>query len=138
MNKTPTSQEIQNFQPKCLGPEGANVGRSIAVTATGFVLPCCWLDRPDNFDKIMEDKKVAACQPKILSYKNKKLFEHAAASGGFIDKNYYPFCRGRIFNHVEEDTKQYDGKMEIFWATGACLMIRSNYFHEIEGFDDDF
>ena len=88
--------------------------------------------------KIMEDKKVAACQPKILSYKNKISYEHAGASGGFVDKNYYPFCRGRIFNHVEEDTKQYDGKMEIFWATGACLMIRSNYFHEIEGFDDDF
>ena len=51
MNKTPTSQEIQNFQPKCLGPEGANVGRSIAVTATGFVLPCCWLDQAYDVNK---------------------------------------------------------------------------------------
>lgn len=47
-NQTPTDQEIQNFQPKCLGPEGRNLGRSIAVSATGFVLPCCWLDRPSS------------------------------------------------------------------------------------------
>jgi len=51
VNKTPTNQEIQNFQPKCLSEEGINVGRSIAVTATGFVLPCCWLDHPDTSEE---------------------------------------------------------------------------------------
>ena len=55
MKKTPTSQEIQNFQPKCLEPPGANIGRSIAVTATGFVLPCCWLDDPKN-DHALENE----------------------------------------------------------------------------------
>lgn len=75
MKKTPTSQEIQNFQPKCLGPPGANIGRSIAVTATGFVLPCCWLDRPDNFDEIMEDEKISPLFDEKLHIDNNDTIE---------------------------------------------------------------
>ena len=73
----------------------------------------------------MESNKVAAaCQPKIKSFHEKNIFEHAGASGGFIDKYGYPFCRGRLFNTLEKDAGQYDDVKEIFWATGACLFIR--------------
>ncbi len=67
--------------------------------------------------EVMKDQTIAGCQPKILSYQNKDLFEHAGASGGYLDKNYFPFCRGRIFDQFETDSGQYDGETEIFWAT---------------------
>lgn len=88
--------------------------------------------------EVMEDPQVAGCQPKILSYQNRTMFEHAGASGGYLDRNYYPFCRGRIFDKFEEDHGQYNGKTEIFWATGAALLIRSDLFHEVGGFDEAF
>lgn len=88
--------------------------------------------------KVMEDPTVAGCQPKILSYQDKTLFEHAGASGGFLDRNYFPFCRGRIFDKFEYDEGQYDNQMEIFWATGAALMIRAELFHKVGGFDEAF
>ncbi len=84
------------------------------------------------------DDDIVACQPKILSHTNKNMFEHAGAAGGFMDKNGYPFCRGRIFDRVEEDKGQYDGTNEIFWSTGACMFIESKIFHELKGFDDDY
>ena len=71
------------------------------------------------------DKRVGAVQPKILSYEQRDRFEYAGAAGGFVDSLGYPFCRGRIFDFVEADTKQYDDTCEVFWATGACLMIRA-------------
>jgi GT2 family glycosyltransferase len=86
----------------------------------------------------MKDQEVAGCQPKILAFKDKTRFEHAGASGGYIDKNYFPFCRGRIFNCTEEDKGQYDGITEVFWTSGACMLIRSKLFHEVGGFDQDF
>ena len=82
--------------------------------------------------------EVAACQPKLLSEKNKDSFEYAGASGGFIDKYGYPFCRGRIFESVEEDNGQYDYRQEVFWATGACLMIRAEDYRRIGGLDGKF
>ena len=88
--------------------------------------------------KIMEDPLVAGCQPKVLSYNDKTLFEHAGASGGYLDRNYFPFCRGRIFDKFELDEGQYDGETEVFWATGAALMIRSELFHLANGFDEAF
>ena len=90
------------------------------------------------FDLMESDKNIAACQPKILSYKEKDYFEYAGASGGFIDKLGYPFCRGRIFETIEKDYGQYDDKVKIFWASGCCLMIRSDVFHKLNGFDNYF
>lgn len=81
---------------------------------------------------------VAACQPKLLSYKNKKEFEYAGACGGFIDKYGYPYCRGRIFDTVEEDKGQYDSVAELFWATGATLMIRAEDYRAAGGLDGTF
>ena len=89
-------------------------------------------------DLMEKDKKISACQPKILDYNQRNKFEYAGASGGFIDKLGYPFCRGRIFNHLEEDLGQYNDSKEVFWATGACLFVRSSHFFEIGGLDEDF
>lgn len=84
------------------------------------------------------DKNTVIVQPKILSYKNKEDFEYAGAGGGFIDKYGFPFCRGRIFNHLEKDTNQYNDIQQIFWASGACLFIRSDVFKKLNGFDEQF
>ncbi len=84
------------------------------------------------------DKSIAACQPKLLNYNNRERFEYAGASGGFIDNLGYPFCRGRIFDNLEEDKGQYNDAIEVFWATGACLFVRAEYFWEVGGFDTDF
>ena len=82
--------------------------------------------------------EVAACQPKLLSYQDKGAFEYAGASGGFIDRYGYPFCRGRIFDAVERDEGQYDEPTEILWATGAALMIRAKDYWEAGGMDERF
>jgi GT2 family glycosyltransferase len=84
------------------------------------------------------DEKIAACQPKVLSFENKKQFEYAGACGGWIDTLGYPFTRGRIFETCEIDHGQYDDSAQIFWATGAALFVRSKVFHEVEGFDEYF
>lgn len=84
------------------------------------------------------DDTIGAAQPKIRSWHEPARFEYAGAAGGFIDKYGYPFCRGRIFQHVEEDLRQYDDEKEIFWATGACMFVRAGVFHEAGGFDEDF
>ena len=81
---------------------------------------------------------VAACQPKIRSYFNRKYFEHAGAAGGYIDRFGFPFCRGRVLGTAEEDKGQYDNITDIFWATGACLLVRSKTFWNVGGLDDDF
>ena len=82
--------------------------------------------------------KVVAVQPKILQYKRKTHFEYAGACGGFMDIFGYPFCRGRIFDSVEEDKGQYDNPRKVFWATGACLMVRRVDFVDYGGFDENF
>ena len=82
--------------------------------------------------------EVAACQPKIRSERNKEYFEYAGASGGYIDKYGYPFCRGRIFDVVEKDKGQYDSVVPVFWATGAALFIRLKDYREAGGLDGRF
>ena len=82
--------------------------------------------------------EVAACQPKLLSIYNKDMFEYAGASGGYLDRYGYPFCRGRIFDTLEEDNGQYDTPAEILWATGAALMVRSKDYWEAGALDGRF
>ncbi len=85
-----------------------------------------------------ERPEVAACQPKIRSLHDSRYFEYAGAAGGFVDHFGYPFCRGRIFHHLEEDQGQYDTLREVFWATGAAMFVRAGAFHKAGGFDEQF
>jgi GT2 family glycosyltransferase len=82
--------------------------------------------------------EVAAAQPKILSFHHKDRFEYAGAAGGFVDALGYPFCRGRVFDNTELDRGQYNDDRQIFWATGACLFIRTTLYHEMGGLDETF
>ena len=90
------------------------------------------------FELLESDENFATCQPKIKSYYNKSKFDYAGGSGGYLDFLGYPFCRGRIFDSMEEDFGQYDDKKEIFWSSGACFMIKSKVFKKLNGFDFDF
>jgi GT2 family glycosyltransferase len=95
-----------------------------------------WLEPLYNW---MENHaETAACTPKILSLKEKNKFEYAGAAGGFIDYLGYPFCQGRIFDKLEYDMGQYNVDRDIFWATGACMMVRSSVYHELGGLDELF
>jgi len=89
-------------------------------------------------DFLDKNADTACVQPKILAERNKEYFEYAGACGGFIDKYGYPFCRGRIFATVENDEQQYNNPLQIFWATGACMVIRSKDFKDAGGFDGTF
>ena len=89
-------------------------------------------------DYMEQYPEVAACQPKVRAYYNKEKFEHAGACGGYIDKYGYPFCRGRIMHVTEKDHGQYDDIASIFWATGACLLIRNADYKLVGGLDARF
>jgi GT2 family glycosyltransferase len=84
------------------------------------------------------NEKIVAVQPKILSYNKRNEFEYAGAAGGYIDQYGYPFCRGRVFNTIEEDHGQYNDTREVFWASGACFMVKRSVFEELGGFDSSF
>lgn len=89
--------------------------------------------------ELMDAKpNIAACQPKMRDYYKPTCFEYAGAAGGYIDWLGYPFCRGRIFDTCEVDAGQYDDTREIFWATGACMFVRAEVFHQLGGFDTQF
>lgn len=85
-----------------------------------------------------EHPQIAACQPKLLSYGDKTLFEYAGAAGGWIDHYGYPFSKGRVFDTCEHDHGQYDQQERVFWASGAALFIRPQVFHAMKGFDEFF
>ncbi|MFT3737712.1 MAG: glycosyltransferase family 2 protein [Breznakibacter sp.] len=90
------------------------------------------------FEFIAGHGHIDAAMPKIKSYKQPSCFEYAGAAGGFIDQYGFPFCRGRILDTIEEDLGQYDRPTEIFWASGAALLINSNLYKELGGLDEDF
>lgn len=85
-----------------------------------------------------QQQEIAVCMPKLMDDKCPEKFEYAGACGGFIDTLGYPFCKGRIFLSVENDYGQYDETDEVFWATGACMVIKSKIYWEAGGFDEDF
>jgi GT2 family glycosyltransferase len=89
--------------------------------------------------EVMEkDKSIGACQPKMLDYNDKHRFEYAGAAGGYIDLLGYAFCRGRVFETIEEDRGQYSDERTVFWATGACLFVRADVYRQVNGFDENF
>lgn len=98
--------------------------------APGWLAPLCGYMRahPD----------VAACQPKILSESERGRFEYAGAAGGFLDRHGYPYCRGRIFAVTEEDRGQYDEPMNVFWASGAAMMVDTGAYLSAGGLDERF
>ena len=87
---------------------------------------------------MQSNKNIAACQPKLLQFRNKKMFEYAGAAGGWLDHFGYPFARGRVFDFCEEDNGQYDHAEPIFWASGAAMFVRASVWHESGGFDEYF
>ena len=98
--------------------------------ATGWLEPLVeWMDT---------HPECGACAPKLHSYQQRDMFEYAGAAGGFIDKYGYPFCRGRVLKTLERDMGQYDSPAEVFWATGACLMVRSELWKRLGGLDSRF
>lgn len=113
------------------------------IEATNYVLISSdievtpgWLEPAMNL--LNSSDKIACVQPKVMSYHNRNEFEYAGAGGGYIDALGYPFCRGRMFNMLETDAEQYNDQTEIFWASGACLFIKSEAWHQANGFDSDF
>ena len=83
-------------------------------------------------------EEVAACQPKLLSIFQRDSFEYAGACGGYLDRYGYPFCRGRVFDVVEQDRGQYDEPAKVHWATGAALLVRARIYKEVGGLDARF
>lgn len=113
------------------------------VTADYFVLLNSDVEVTPNWIELIiqlmeNDKTIAACQPKILDYKNKTHFEYAGASGGFIDSLGYPFARGRVLENIEEDNGQYNDAIPCFWATGAAMFVRASVYNDLGGLDEYF
>lgn len=87
---------------------------------------------------MLEHPETGAVMPKIRSYLHPEMFEYAGAAGGYLDRNGYPYCRGRIFNVCEKDNGQYDKPIDVMWASGAALTVRSRVYLECGGLDKDF
>ena len=101
------------------------------------------IETPENWVQPMtefmdKNPTVGAAMPKILQYRKKTHFEYAGAAGGYIDQWGFPFCRGRIFDTLEEDKGQYNNNEPVFWASGACMFVRNDTFKKLNGFDEFF
>ncbi len=122
--------------------EGYNRGLA-QIDAELFVLLNSDVEVSENWiapvvDSMEKDSTIAACQPLILDYHRKEYFEHAGAAGGYLDRDAYPFCAGRIFDSFEKNIGQYTGTREVFWASGAALFVRSTLYKQAGGLDSDF
>ncbi len=110
----------------------------VAIVNSDVAATSGWLDPIMQRYRADKERRIAAIQPKILADQRRDYFEYAGAAGGFIDAYGYPFCRGRLFDDVEQDRGQYDTAQEIFWATGAAMVVRTDVFRVLGGFDGDF
>jgi len=113
------------------------------VEAEYFVLINSDIEVPKNWLKPLVDwmdthPGCGACGPKLHAFDRRDTFEYAGAAGGLLDKYGYPFCRGRALQHIEKDKGQYDMPADVFWVSGACLMVRSSLWKELGGLDDRF
>lgn len=135
--------EVMEFQENYGFAEGYNRALKLAGAELSLLLNSDvkvtegWLEPLVDF--MREHKDVAACQPKIRAYREPEKFEYAGACGGYLDRNGYPFCRGRIFGEVETDEGQYDKELtDLSWATGAALLVRTELYNEAGGLDKLF
>jgi GT2 family glycosyltransferase len=129
--------------PKNTGYAGGYNEALKLIDAEFYVLLNSDIEVTSDWIKPMEtlfdtDAQIAAIQPKIRGFKHRDQFEYAGAAGGYLDRMGYPFCRGRIFEETEVDIGQYDDAREVFWASGACMFVRSSVFHACHGFDESF
>ncbi len=142
MQQTHPSIRLLTFDRNAGFAEGYN--KAIAEVESDYVVllnsdietTAGWLTT--LYDYMEANPDVVACQPKILSYRQRDTFEYAGAAGGYIDYLGYPFCRGRVQTFIEKDEHQYDTVADVFWATGACMMIRRNEYLNAGGLDPGF
>lgn len=124
------------FASGCNAGLRAALGKYSVLFNNDAVATSRWLE--PMFEMLEQYPEVAACQPKILSLLHEGYFDYAGAAGGMMDFLGYPFCRGRIFSSIEKDEGQYDEPAEIFWASGACCLLRQSVLAEIGLLDDAF
>lgn len=143
-----TAEYIQSYFPtvklislkKNRGFAGGYAAALEQIKAKYFILLSSDFEVTDNWyppllNAMERDPRLGALQPKVRYWKERELFEYAGAAGGFMDKWGYMFCRGRIFDTLEEDKGQYDTDIKVFWASGGCLMVRSEAYFEVGGLD---
>jgi len=119
---------------------GCNLGAEISKGEYLFFLNNDTIHESDCLDYLVDTLKnnpnIASVQPKIKNYNQKNMFDYAGASGGFIDFFVYPFCRGRIFNTIEDDKDQYNDSIKVFWTSGTGFLTRKEIFSKLKGFDE--
>lgn len=142
LNKNHPDVEIFSFDKNYGFAEGYNIAIGRVKTEYVLILNSDVEVTPGFLEPMVEymdaNPKVAACQPKILQEADRTHFEKAGAAGGMIDVLGYPFCHGRIMDYTEKDNGQYDNICNIFWASGACMLVRRDDFIDYGGFDSVF
>lgn len=139
----PDEVGIMSFDKNYGFAEGYNRAIALADGYEYVVLLNSDVATADGWDRTLLDymdshPDCGACQPKLLSYRNKDTFEYAGACGGYLDRNGYPYCRGRIFGTCERDHGQYDSVADVFWASGACFFVRRGLYISAGGLDSAF